>query len=79
MRAWVCYKCKNLLTRRAPLAAQGDVEGKGVVRPPWLGFAVHVLNGIVAWADLVVGRPARPPARRSAGFAWLAGHLHLCM
>ncbi len=34
------------------------MEGKGIVRPPWLGFAVHVLNSIIAWTDLVVIAPA---------------------
>lgn len=36
--------------------SQGDVEGKGFARPPWLGFAVHVLNSIAAWGDLAVSR-----------------------
>lgn len=36
---------------------QGDVEGKGSVRPAWLGFAVHVYNSIAAWGDLLVARP----------------------
>lgn len=36
-----------------------------MVRPPWLGFAVHVLNGIVAWLDLAVAHP-RTFSRRSS-------------
>ena len=39
---------------------QGDVEGKGIVRPPWLGFAVHVLNSLVAWSDLAVSHQVIP-------------------
>jgi hypothetical protein len=42
--------------RQAALDLQGDVEGKGYTRPPWLGFAVHVFNSMVAWADLAVRR-----------------------
>lgn len=30
------------------------MEGKGYTRPPWLGFAVHVFNSMVAWGDLAV-------------------------
>ena len=32
------------------------MEGKGYTRPPWLGFAVHVFNSMVAWGDLAVRR-----------------------
>lgn len=39
------------------MAVQGDVEGKGSVRPAWLGFAVHVYNSITAWGDLLLARP----------------------
>jgi hypothetical protein len=35
-------------------------------RPEWLGFAVHVLNSVLAWLDIILGRPRRfsPRGRR---------------
>ncbi len=44
---------------------QGDVEGKGIVRPPWLGPAVHVFNSVIAWSDLAVSVCSNIPMLRS--------------
>lgn len=39
-------------------ATKGDVVEGGVVeRPPWLGFAVHVMNTLFAWGDLLLAEP----------------------
>lgn len=38
-------------------ATKDVVEGGVVERPPWLGFAVHVMNTIFAWSDLLVASP----------------------
>ena len=35
---------------------KGMVEGGIIERPPWLGFAVHVSNSILAWSDLLLAR-----------------------
>lgn len=35
---------------------KGMVEGGVIERPPWLGFAVHVSNSILAWSDLLLAR-----------------------
>ncbi len=40
---------------------QGLVEGGALERPAWLNLAVHVINSVVAWLDLVIGE------RESAG------------
>lgn len=44
---------------------QGDVEGKDIVRPPWLGPAVHVFNSVIAWSDLAVSGCSNIPMLRS--------------
>ena len=66
-RTWKAARFCHKVTMRNHLIAflqslvachlQGDVEGKGSVRPPWLGFAVHVYNSIAAWGDLLLARP----------------------
>ncbi len=39
-------------------ATKGDVVEGGVVeRPLWLGFAVHVMNTLFAWGDLLLAEP----------------------
>lgn len=50
----------------------GGLVERSSDRPEWLGFAVHVLNSILAWVDIAVARPRTfsPRARRlCAGFA----------
>ena len=34
----------------------GGLVERSSDRPEWLGFAVHVLNSILAWASIAVGR-----------------------
>lgn len=41
------------------------VEGGVAGRPPWLGFAVHIFNSLVAWGDLLLAHP-RSFSRRSS-------------
>ena len=50
----------------------GGLVERSSDRPEWLGFAVHVLNSILAWVDVAVARPRTfsPRARiMCAGFA----------
>lgn len=51
-------------------STKGDVEGRGTARPPWLGFAVHVLNSVIAWLDLGLGHP-RSFSQRSTAISLL--------
>ena len=37
---------------------QGLVEGGALQRPAWLNLAVHVVNSVVAWTDLLIGELA---------------------
>lgn len=61
------------------LATGGLVE-RSSDRPPWLGFSVHVANGLFAVADIALGRPrtfSRRTLKLVASFAfayatWLA-------
>lgn len=53
-------------------STKGDVEGRGAERPPWLGFAVHVLNSVIAWTDLAVGHPRSFSQRSTAISLFLA-------
>lgn len=41
------------------------VEGGGIERPPWLGFAVHLGNSITAWLDMLLA-PRRSFSKRSS-------------
>lgn len=49
--------------RAAP--TQGLVEGGARDRPAWLNMAVHVVNSVVAWMDLLIGE--RAPHARAMG------------
>jgi hypothetical protein len=35
----------------------GGMVERSSDRPEWLGFAVHVLNSVLAWLDILLGRP----------------------
>lgn len=53
------------------------VEGGSAARPAWLGAAVHSLNAVVAWTDLLLAHPrsfSPRSARASAALALLYCH-----
>eukprot|EP01025_Chloroclados_australasicus_P023985 TRINITY_DN2415_c0_g1_i3.p2 TRINITY_DN2415_c0_g1~~TRINITY_DN2415_c0_g1_i3.p2 ORF type:complete len:277 (-),score=15.66 TRINITY_DN2415_c0_g1_i3:1102-1932(-) len=54
------------------IITQGLVEGGDIARPPWLGFAVHGMNSIVAWLDLLFSRPRKFSRRAKFWGACLA-------
>lgn len=48
-----CHLTSIALT---PDLLQGLVEGGAADRPAWLNMAVHVVNSLVAWLDLLIGK-----------------------
>ncbi len=60
----ICFLC---MFHSYNSAVQGVVEGGNIERPLWLGLAVHVLNTVFAWIDVLIAQPRAFSKRAEAG------------
>lgn len=63
---------------QAATGGRGVFDPRGVKMPPWLSPTVHVLNSLVAWADvLVAGRRSFSPASEMLCCGLVVGYCFL--